>query len=187
MRMALAERAEAVPAPRDDDEALVERFRGGDGRAFDELVRRYRRAIFHLALRYVKASADAEDVAQRAFVRAFEKIERFRGDAAFRTWLYRITVNLALNHLRDHARVSPTEIREEALAVEATEPRDDGEARRLRGAIERLPPKQRLVMELRIFEELSFREVAEVAECSEDSAKANYQHGLKRLRELMKD
>src|SRR5207237_1142444 len=114
-----------------------------------------------------------------------------RGDASFRTWLYRITVNLSLNHLRDHAREKPRPIDENALTVEGP---DAGpatadalrRARRLRESIEQLPPKQRLVMELRVFEELPFREVAAVAECSEDSAKANFHHALKRLRELMR-
>ena len=182
---------EAGPEP-DADALLVARFRDGDARAFEELVRRYRRAIWHLALRYLRDRHEAEDVAQRAFVRAFEKIVHFRGDASFRTWLYRITVNLSLNHLRDHAREKPRPIDEDALTVAGPDtaggdatPDAQRRARRLRESIEQLPPKQRLVMELRVFEELPFREVAAVAECSEDSAKANFHHALKRLRELM--
>ena len=136
----------------------------------------------------MKDEHEAEDLAQRAFVRAFEKIADFRGDASFRTWIYRITVNLSLNHLRDHARTTPQPIAEDAIAVEPRDGAVEAESqRRLRAALEQLPPKQRLVMELRVFEELSFRDVAAIAECSEDAAKANFHHALKRLRTLMTD
>ena len=176
----------------DSDAPLLARFRDGDSRAFDELVRRYRRSTWQLAMRYLRSEHDADDVAQRAFVRAFEKLSLFRGDASFRTWLYRITVNLALNHLRDHARERPRPIAETALVSDGSEVFEGAggadarrRARRLRECVAELPPKQRLVVELRIFEELPFREVAAIAECSEDSAKANFHHALKRLRESM--
>lgn len=186
--------SEQQTAPADVDALLVERFRRGDGAAFEELVRRYRRNIWQLALRYLRDEHEAEDVAQRAFVRAFEKLSLFRGDSSFRTWLYRITVNLSLNHLRDHAREKPQPIADDALTVEPAEAAGGTSAAdarrraaRLREAITRLPPKQRMVVELRIFEELPFRDVAAVAECSEDSAKANFHHALKRLQQMMQE
>jgi RNA polymerase sigma-70 factor (ECF subfamily) len=172
----------------DEDGEAVERYRRGDARAFDGLVRKYQRPIYYLALRYVKNADDAKDVAQRAFVRAFQSLAGFRGASSFKTWLYRIAVNLSLNHLRDHARERPTEIAEDALVAEAVagarlDQRDD--RRRLLAALDVLPPKQRLVVELRVFEDLSFKEVADVAECSENAAKVNFHHAVKRLREEM--
>lgn len=186
MRVALAELAPRLLV--DEDEALVSRFRAGEARAFDELVRKYQRSIYYLALRYVKDSDDAKDVAQRAFVRAFEALGGFRGGSSFRTWLYRIAVNLSLNHLRDHQKDRGEELQEDALTSEAV-----GAGRllgaedrlRLRAAIEELPPKQRLVLELRVFEELSFRDVAAVADCTENAAKVNFHLAVKRLRESM--
>lgn len=165
------------------DEALVARFRDGDAAAFDALVRRYQRAIFGLALRYVGNEADAKDVTQRALVQAFVRVRELRDGRSFRGWVYRIAANLALNLLR--ARRPEAPLGEEAPAP-APEPLVEAEAqRRLRQAVAALPPQQRLVVELRAFEELPFRVVGEIAECSEDAAKVNFHHALKRLRVLM--
>ncbi len=178
----------ADPPARDastDDAALVRACQAGERTAFDELVRRYQKQVFYLALRYVKNDADAADVTQRAFVRAYRSVARFRGDAAFRTWLFRIAINLALNHLRDHKREQPTELAEDALittAVGASRVIADEDAARLRQAIDELPPKQRMVLELRIYDELSFREVAELCDCSENAAKVNFHHAVKKLK-----
>lgn len=172
----------------DEDALAVERHRAGDARAFDGLVRKYQRPIYYLALRYVKNADDAKDVAQRAFVRAYQALGGFRGASSFKTWLYRIAVNSSLNHLRDHVRERPAEIADDALVAEAVgaarlDAGDD--RRRLLAALEVLPPKQRLVVELRVFEDLSFKEVAEVAECSENAAKVSFHYAVKKLREEM--
>jgi RNA polymerase sigma-70 factor, ECF subfamily len=181
--LALAER---IAGRSDDDEALVERFRDGDARAFDELVRRHQRPIYALVLRYVRDADDAKDLAQRAFVRAFQGLGGFRRASTFRTWLYRIAVNLALNHLRD--RKPRTELAEDALvidAVGASELVTAEERRRLWRALDELPPKQRMVLELRVYDDLSFREVGEVAGCSENAAKVSFHHAVKRLKECL--
>jgi RNA polymerase sigma-70 factor (ECF subfamily) len=169
-----------------DDQTLVERFRGGDRAAFDALVRRYQRPIYWLARRYVGNDADAKDVAQRALVQAFVKVEKLRESGSFRTWVYRVAANLALNLVRDRKPSVP--LGDEVAAAHGREPLVEEERqRRLRAAVIRLPPQQRLVVELRVFEELPFRAVAEVAECSEDAAKVNFHHALKRLRVLMNE
>ena len=142
----------------EDDQALVERFRGGESAAFDALVRRYQRPIYWLAWR------------------------------SFRAWVYRIAANLALNVVRDRKPQAPL-VDDVAVALvrePLVEPMIEVERqRRLREAVTRLPPKQRLVVELRVFQELPFAAVAEVAECSEDSAKVNFHYALKKLRALM--
>ena len=170
---------------RDEDAELVSRFRDGDRAAFDELVRRYQRPIYHLALRYVKNGDDAKDIAQRAFVRAFQGVGRLRGEASFKAWLYKIAVNLALNHVRDRAKLRPAEEAGD-LAVEAigSARLDDADARRaVLAALDGLPPKQRMVLELRVFEELPFREVAEAAGCTENAAKVSFHHAVTKLRQ----
>jgi RNA polymerase sigma-70 factor (ECF subfamily) len=175
----------------DPDLALVERFRAGERRAFDEIVRRHQRGIWHIARRYLRNDADASDVAQQTFVRAFKALAGFRGDASVRSWLYRIAINLSLNHMRDHARERPeggAEIAEGKLVRRATGPQriiEGEDAARLRAAINELPPKQRMVLELRIFDDLSFREVAELADCTENAAKVNFHYAVKRLKELL--
>jgi RNA polymerase sigma-70 factor (ECF subfamily) len=184
--MAIAEPLDPLPgAARGEDEVLVDRFRDGDARAFEELVRRHQRAVFHLARRFVRDDDEAKDVAQRAFVKAYQGLHALRGGAAFRTWLFRITANLALNHLRDHRRTLPAEDAGVNVPIDAVgaERIDDAQRRaQLFRALDSLPPKQRLVLELRVFEELPFREVAQIAGCTENAAKVNFHHAVKRLR-----
>ena len=106
-----------------------------------------------------------------------------------RSWLYRIAINLALNHVRDHARERSQEIEEHRLTTTATGPQRiiaDEDAARLRAAIAELPPKQRMVLELRVFDDLSFREVAELADCTENAAKVNFHYAVKRLKEILR-
>lgn len=172
----------------DPDQELAERFRDGDRTAFDVLVRRHQKGMWRLIRRYVKSDADAADVTQLAFVRAFRGLAAFRGTATVRSWLYRIAINCALSWLRDHRREQPAEIGEDALTDDNPAPAQlsAGDDRaRLRGAIAQLPPKQKLVLELRVFDDLSFREVADLADCSENTAKVNFHYAVKRLRDIL--
>ncbi len=172
----------------DPDRELMERFRSGDRAAFDQLVRRHQKQIWRLVWRYVKRDADAADVTQQAFVRAFKGMAAFRGTSSVRSWLYRIAINCALSWLRDHKREQPSEIDDEAASESSPAPAlliatQDNAA--LRAAIEKLPPKQKLVLELRVFDDLSFKEVAELAECTENTAKVNFHYAVKKLREIL--
>jgi RNA polymerase sigma-70 factor (ECF subfamily) len=183
----LLERPGQVTAA-DPDRELAERFRDGDRVAFDVLVRRHQKGMWRLIRRYVKSDADAADVTQLAFVRAFRGLAGFRGTATVRSWLYRIAINCALSWLRDHRREQPAEISEDALIDDNPAPAQlaAGDDRaRLRGAIAQLPPKQKLVLELRVFDDLSFKEVAELADCSENTAKVNFHYAVKRLRDIL--
>ncbi len=179
--------APGVPEPGDDE--LVARFRGGDAAAFDMLVKRHQRALYFLARRYVGNDADAQDVAQRALVQAFTQLGALRDQRSFRFWIYKTAANLALNVLRDRKPQAP--LAEDTLvapAAPAVDPLVAGERQQqLRAAVASLPPQQRLVVELRVYEELPFSEVAEVAGCSEESARVNYHYALKRLRQRMNE
>ncbi len=178
----------AVVAIVDPDRDLVERFQRGERSAFDQLVRRHQKGVWYLVRRYVKREADASDVSQQAFVRAFKGLHAFRGSASVRSWIYRIAINCALSWLRDHRREEPTEIAEDALVDSNPAPTnlivgEDG--KRLRAAIAQLPPKQKMVLELRVFDDLSFKEVAELADCTENTAKVNFHYAVKRLRDIL--
>jgi RNA polymerase sigma-70 factor (ECF subfamily) len=186
-RLPLLAPAAAVTAV-DPDRELAERFQSGDRAAFDQIVRRHQRGVWHLVRRYVKRDADASDVTQLAFVRAFRGLGTFRGAASVRSWLYRIGINCALSWLRDHRREEPTEIPDDALTDANPAPARllvGEEGARLRRAIEQLPPKQKLVLELRVFDDLSFKEVAELADCTENTAKVNFHYAVKRLRDIL--
>jgi RNA polymerase sigma-70 factor (ECF subfamily) len=183
---AAARKPMANPESEPEDAELVARFVGGDRAAFDVLVVRYQRPIYWLAHRYVGNDADAKDVAQRALVQAFIKVRALRDGASFRSWVYRVAANLALNVVRDR---KPAALLDDELAAAPARERliEDETQRQLRAAVAQLPPQQRLVVELRVFEELPFAAVAEVAECSEDAAKVNFHYALKKLRVLMNE
>jgi RNA polymerase sigma-70 factor, ECF subfamily len=172
----------------DPDADLAERFRAGDRSAFDVLVRRHQKGVWRVVRRYVKRDADAADITQQVFVRSFKGLATFRGAASVRSWLYRIAINCALTWIRDHKREVSSDIAEDALMEAAAAPgriasAQDG--KRLRAAIEQLPPKQKLVLELRVFDDLSFKEVAELAECTENTAKVSFHYAVKKLREIL--
>lgn len=170
-----------------DDEELVALARRGDAKAKDALARRHGTSLRRLVRRWV-SEADAEDVAQRAIVRALERIDEVRSDASFRAWLYTIAQNLAKNHARDHGRRETREVMDVDLVTNAlgTAKLVAREARdTVLAEIARLPDKQRGAVELRLFEGLSFKEIGERLGCSEDSAKVNFHHALRRLRERL--
>jgi RNA polymerase sigma-70 factor (ECF subfamily) len=183
----VGERGEAKLAP-DPDAAILERFRSGDRTAFDALVRKYELQIRALARRYVKVEEDAKDVAQRAFVRAFERFATFRGQSQFRTWLYRIAVNLSLDHVRgghDHEILSIDDDVAFTSSLGTSKLIAAEVWKKVSARLADLPARQRLVVELRVFHDLSFEEVAAIVGSSEDAAKMNYHHGVKRLRTLL--
>jgi RNA polymerase sigma-70 factor (ECF subfamily) len=172
----------------DSDAPSIERLRAGEPGAFDELVRKYEQQIRRMLRRYLPNEEDAKDVSQQAFVKAFEKLDSFRAESAFRTWLYRIAINLALNHTRGMPRgevVPLDDVTAFTNSLGTTKLVAAELWRKVEVHLQQLPPKQRLVVELRLFHELSFAEVAIIAECSEDSAKVNYHHGVKRLRTVL--
>jgi len=172
----------------DPDRELAERFRAGERDAFDQIVRRHQQGVWRLVRRYVKRDADAADVTQLVFVRAFKGLVGFRGTASVRSWLYRIAINCSLSWLRDHRRELPTEIAEDAMIEAPVAPGKlaaGEDSARLRSAIAQLPPKQKLVLELRVFDDLSFKEVAELADCSENTAKVNFHYAVKKLRDIL--
>ncbi|MGE5185347.1 MAG: RNA polymerase sigma factor [Acidobacteriota bacterium] len=172
----------------DPDRELADKFRAGERGAFDQLVRRHQKGVWRMVRRYVRSDADAADVTQQVFVRAFRGLVSFRGAASVRSWLYRIAINCALSWLRDHKREQPAEIEEDHLVEPAAAPgriASDQDGARLREAIAQLPPKQKLVLELRVFDDLSFKEVAELADCTENTAKVNFHYAVKRLRDIL--
>ncbi len=182
------ERTAARPKQVDPDASAVARVLDGDGAAFGELVGRHQRGLYFLCLRYLRHEEDAADMTQRALLRSYEKLGTFGGRSAFRTWLYRIAVNLCLNAIRDRDRRPTVDLEPQTGAVAASqhEELDRSERRgRLRQAVDRLPPKQRMTVILRIYHELPFSEVAEIMNNSIGSSKVNYHHAMKRLKAMV--
>jgi RNA polymerase sigma-70 factor (ECF subfamily) len=180
-------------APPNRNPELVARLKARDDRAFEELVTTYQERVYRVAWRLVRDDDLAEDVAQEAFIKVFRHIDRFEERSSLYTWIYRITVNIALNKLkrdrfrqmlplgdfgRPDRRASADPSRR-ALSNELAE--------RVEEAVKELPEKQRLVFTLKFYEEMSHKEIAEVVGCSEGTSKANYFHAIRKLRVMLED
>ena len=179
--------SDANPAATDAE--LIEAYRGGDSRAFEQLVRRYQRPVLSIARRFARDPDDAEDLAQRAFINAADRAGGFLG-GSFKSWLFRIVVNLAKNHVRDTARFDRSEgaQEEEAAPTESSaharlELQEQQKA--LREAVAKLPRRQREVLLLRIDGDLGFAEIAATLEITEVNAKVNFHHAVTRLKLLL--
>lgn len=164
---------------RDIDKRLVERVQHGDKKAFELLFSKYQRKLMRLVSRLVRNQAEAEDVVQEAFIKAYRALPQFRGDSAFYTWLYRIGINTAKNYLVTQGRRAPTSTDAD---VEEAETFDDGErlrdvntpesmlatkqiAQTVNLAMEALPDELRTAISLREIEGLSYDEIADVMGC----------------------
>ncbi|MCU1371570.1 MAG: polymerase, sigma-24 subunit, RpoE [Ilumatobacteraceae bacterium] len=168
---------------------LVEAAQAGDAASFEELVRRTSADTFTLARRLVSDDEDARDVVQDAYLRAFRSIGKFRGDAQFTTWLYRITANCASTHLGRRRRHRHDELDEEVDVVDPKPEHDpqvaaDGALLRsqLEAAIADLPPRLRAVVVLRDIYDLSHAEIADELGISESAAKVRLHRARRRLR-----
>lgn len=172
-----------------DDRGLVARCLAGQTEAFDLLVLRHQRSVYRLCYRFVGTHEDAADLTQDVFLRAFKGLRSFRGDASVSTWLYRVGVNVCLN------RVSAKVPRFEAIdkMPHLAAPGEDPSvalvraerAARVRAAMARLPKKQRATLILRVYQELSNQEIADVLGTTVGAVKANLCHGLENLKKRL--
>lgn len=168
------------------DPVLVERARDGSRQAFEALVRRYQEPVYFLCYRYVRDHDTAAELAQRAFIRAMDSIRDLRQSEIFRSWLFKIAVNLALNHLRDAAKFVEKPVFEGTVSPEAHTLMEAAETSRgLQSAVSQLPNKQRMIVELRVYQELSFRDIAEALDTTANAAKVGFHHAVKNLRRLL--
>lgn len=160
------------------DGELVARVQAGDKKAFDSLVLKYQHRIVQVVNRYIKDPSESLDVAQDAFIKAYRALPGFRGESAFFTWLYRIAINTAKNHLamrgrrpaEDDVDMEDAEQMESAVRLRDNETPEGlalsaelGEA--VRTAIEDLPEDLRMAISLRELEGLSYEEIAEAMQC----------------------
>lgn len=169
------------------DLELVREAKEGARTAFSELVTRHQKQMMRVALRLVRDWDAAEDVVQESFIKAYQNLKGFAEKASFKSWMYQITINTAKNRLRTLGRES---IGVDHLTIAV----DDNTVGRMmevdvkkliRDEIAKLPARQQMALNLRIYEDLSFKEIAQIMECPYDTAKANYRHALLKLKERM--
>ena len=168
------------------DFELVQLTKEGNLQAFNGLVAKYRQPLLKLSMRYARDICMAEDIVQDSFLKAYEKLSSFQFRSAFKSWIYRITINTAKNSLRGK-RVN-VDIENVQLKVDPICEINLMERQLLEkaiGFIQTLPDKQKNALELRVFKDMSFKQVAKEMSCPYDTAKANYRHGLLKIRDKM--
>lgn len=160
------------------DQALVERVQKGDKKAFDVLVLKYQNKVANLISRYIRDQAEVLDVTQEAFIKAYRALPKFRGDSAFYTWLYRVAINTAKNHLAAQSRRPPGD----DIEAETAEQMDMGVALKegdtpermalqreiaetVQQAMDDLPEDLRTAITLRELEGLTYEEIAQAMDC----------------------
>ena len=169
-----------------DDNELIQKFQNGDEKAFDQLVRNNLNNVFGFFMNVTRDEMSAEDLAQDVFMKLYKNLKNFRHDSNFSTYLYRINSNTAnswitrnkwknLLHLDQTPDKGEYDIKNE----------DEWTKEELWNEISKLPNKQRRVMILRITDSLSYSEISKITGMSEGTAKVNFHHGLKKLKEVL--
>lgn len=180
----MAERDGNFNMMEETDLQLVEKVKNGERKAYSTLVRRHQKALLRMSMRFVKDLDTAEDVVQESFIKAYERLSTFEARASFKSWLFQIAVNTARNKLRER-REGTMDIEDVQLGVAAiaeTTLVQGSIADLLQKFVDLLPPRQRMALVLRVYEDMSFNEIANIMECPYDTAKANYRHALMKLK-----
>jgi RNA polymerase sigma-70 factor (ECF subfamily) len=184
-----------------DDRDLVTGARRGDRDAFRTLFERYHRRAYALAFGVVRHPDDALDVVQDAFIKAHKYLDRFEGNSSFYTWLYRIVMNLAIDHLRKHRRAKPVELDETKLECDSDEPllprilggnpgralMDKQIRARIDQALDELSENHRAVLVMRELEGLSYEEMAQAMECSKGTIMSRLFHARRNMQKRLLD
>ena len=184
----------------DEDEALIAAALNGSVHAWEKLVKRFESRVYNLGLRLTGNPTDAMDLMQEVFLGVYRNLHRFRGDAKFSSWLFRIAHNKAvdMNRRKRLMTAQPRTSSEEDIDICDTfagEARDEPENKlnedelnkRITKLLTLLPLDQRLVVELKVFQSLTFEEIATMQEISENTAKTRFYTALKKLKEIAEE
>jgi len=180
----------------EDDKGLIAKAQEGDSYSFDLLVKKYQKKIYFLAYRMVRNHDAADDVAQETFINAYSSIKSFKLGYSFYTWLYRICMNLSINYLkRQKFVISESQFEEEVSPLEKETESEDPlsllvqkeQERKIEQAIDSLPPKYKTVFVLRVYEDLSYEEIAQALNISLGTVMSRLFRARERLQELLKD
>lgn len=175
-----------------DDPQLVERLRDPARcrEAFGEVIGRYSEPLYWLIRRMVNSHEDTNDLLQNTFMKAWQALDNFRGDARLSTWLYKIAVNESLTHLERERRRAGISLDDEAMAIANTIEADewiDGDALslKLRKAVATLPEKQRLVFNMKYFDDMKYEQMSEILGTSVGALKASYHLAVKKIEQYL--
>ena len=186
------------------DDELMQEVKKGDIRAFDLLVRRWEHRLFSLIYRIIGDFETAEDIRQEVFIQVHQAARRYQSINHFKTWLYRVAINRSINELkkRERRRTFPLailhghkdgkqQLMENILPDPGPQPDEmiqrNETADRIRGALCRLPDEQRIVIVLRHFDGLKFRQIASILDCPLGTVKSRVRLGLEQLHRMLTD
>ena len=184
-------RPSRVIVDNDPDIELVERCRNGDWTAFTDLVVRYQRPIYNAAFWVLRKPEDANDVTQVVFLKVAERLDEYDPRFKFFSWIYRIAVNESLNLVRRNGREEALDDEIDLPGPESSDPERQASAaevaKRIRGALMRMTPNDRLVLTLRHFSECSYEEIGQILDIDQKTVKSRLFEARQRLRELLRD
>jgi RNA polymerase sigma-70 factor (ECF subfamily) len=173
------------------DEELIHNFLQGEREAIGELLERYQRTIYFLCLRMTSDHEDALELVQKTFVQVMEKVVSLQKTAAFKTWLYRIALNLCYNQLRErniYTRALNSLTPAYPTKTYFSDPVEQEEQKSIiQDSLESLSDKQRTAVILRIYHDLSYQEIGEVLGCQESTVRSHFHLGLKKLAVKLKN
>ncbi|MDX5443573.1 MAG: sigma-70 family RNA polymerase sigma factor [Hymenobacteraceae bacterium] len=176
-----------------EDKELLEKFRNPDTRnaAFNQLVRLYQQRVYWHIRKMVIDHDDTDDLTQEVFIKVWKNLENFRQDSQLYTWIYRIATNECLNYLQSKKRkffLPLNDVSKELAEKLDTSPDISGDEiqLKLQKALLRLPDKQRLVFNMKYFDEMKYEEISEIVGTSVGALKASYHLAVKKIEEFMK-
>jgi len=168
------------------DKELIQRFQKGDTKSFDELVKKYYPQSYQFFCKMVRDPMQVDDLCQETYLRVYKGLKKFRLESQFTTWLYRISINVANSYFRRRRLFEPLPYERNLDQIIIDEPEKnsiiDFDIWRVIG---KLPKKQRMVIILRVFQQLSFKDIAGVIGLSENSAKVNYHYAINKMKEIL--
>lgn len=176
------------------DQALIIQFQNGDAKehAFTQLLKRHQEAIFYQIKKMVMEHADADDIAQAVWIKVWNKLDGFKQESAFSTWLFRVSYNETLNFITQKKRLQG-QAKQNYLDQAEDQPINTNSLKetqiqiKLERAIAALPEKQRFVFMLRYFEAYDYEKIASITGTTVGGSKANYHHAVKKITELIQN
>lgn len=176
----------------DEDILNLLKERSTFDKGFRQMVEKYQERLYWHIRRMVGTHEDADDVIQNTFIKVYRSIDRFKGDSKLYTWLYRIATNETITFINKRKKVMSTSIDNEDLNISnslvADSYFDGDEAQiRLQKALETLPEKQRLVFNMRYYDEMPYKEISKILETSVGGLKASYHHAVKKIEAFFKE
>ncbi|MDE5608340.1 MAG: RNA polymerase sigma factor [Muribaculaceae bacterium] len=177
-----------------EEPQLIERLREPSTcrQAFNEVIRLYSEPLYWQIRRLVNSHEDANDLLQNTFLKAWQSLDNFRGDAKLSTWLYKIAINESLTHLEREKKRSGVSLDDEASslvhAIEADEWVDGDElSLKLRKAVAQLPEKQRIVFNMKYFDDMKYEEMSEILGTSVGALKSSYHFAVKKIEQYLEE